>query len=130
MNVISVSGNISEPKFFPGETPRLTFAIADTWWDKKSQTEKVGWINCAVFGKRAAALEKHLFKGSFVHVHGTTRLAQYEKEGVTHHSFSVLVQNLTFRNAKKAPRTESPEQPEGVEQFDPNAGVNGDDIPF
>jgi single-stranded DNA-binding protein len=115
--------------------PRLQFAIADTWWNKRDGKEETAWVSCTVFGARALGLRPLLEKGTYVCVQGTIRQRKWEDEQegvkVQHHGFSVMVREMTFRNTK---RIELPRDPlrhdDGVVPFDPSLLPSDDDMPY
>lgn len=73
-NVVAISGNIgAEPELrvTTGGTQILTFGVAVS--ERKPDgnngwTNYTNWVDCVMFGSRAASLKQYLHKGMHVHI--------------------------------------------------------------
>lgn len=83
--------------------------------EKAKGEEKTQWYRCALWGKRGAALEPYLVKGTPVTIVGKLALREYEKDGKFSASLDVTVTDIKIHSQKKA---------------GPVADLGGDDMPF
>ena len=67
--------------------------------------EGVDFFNLVAFGKTADFMGKYFGKGSRVLIDGRLQSSTYEKDGVKHTAFDVIVDNVEFADSKRdAPR--------------------------
>jgi len=108
MNKILLVGRIAkdaEMRYTADGKPvsNFNFAVDDGWGDKKTTI----WFKCAVWGKRAEALNEYLTKGTRATIVG--RLSHDEgnprtwtgSDGVTHASFEINVDDIKLQGSKK-----------------------------
>ena len=94
------------------------------------------WWYCAVFGKRASALQQYLVKGQSVTVSGTVTEREWvDKEGQKRKSMDVRVNDLALQGGKpasaaSAPRLETVRRPEPKQDGGSGFDDMNDDIPF
>lgn len=92
------------------------------------------WIDCALWGERAAKLEQYLTKGKQVTVAGDVDLRTYEKrDGGQGASITCNVQRLTLQGAKQDDAAEPRRQRAEPARETADAGAQedfSDDIPF
>lgn len=99
---------VSEPRSGQGERPPTWFRIIA--WDKKAE------------------LLGQLHKGDAVHVVGPhVQRPWTDREGVKRDGWEVHVRDFTFLNRR---RTESQADTHSQDPYEPQRGVNDDDIPF
>jgi len=135
-------GRDPEIKYSQAGTAITTFSIAtsEKWKDKQSgqDQEKTEWHNLVSFGKQAEILEKYLNKGSQVYIEGRLQTSTYEKDGQTHYSTKIVVNNFQFLGGKQDDQggnRQAPGRAQGNQQTQ-SQGNNGnqpipdDDIPF
>jgi single-strand DNA-binding protein len=96
-----------------GERHVAKFSIATTrsWKDKQTgnQNEETEWHRCAAFGGSGKYMADHGSKGRLVRVEGRLKTSTYEKEGQTHYSTEVIVDDVMFLDPKpKAIPNENP----------------------
>lgn len=135
INKVILVGNLGkdpEVRYFNGDNgvANFTLATSKSWKDKasgekKTQTE---WHNIVVFRGLVEVCKKYLRKGDKVYIEGSLKTEKYEKDGVTHYTTKIVVDNLQMLSSK--PNTEGAydnavpsELPSGAKEFD-------DDIPF
>ncbi|MCK5607812.1 single-stranded DNA-binding protein [Candidatus Pacearchaeota archaeon] len=115
VNQVILAGHISkEPvlEYLPSQTAVCNFALAinkkytDSGGAKK---EKVCFIDCAIFGKRAEAFHKYLKKGQPVLVTGELTYQQWESnDGQKRSKHEVTVKDFNFLGSgKKGDKNES-----------------------
>ena len=126
MNVFTFTGNLGrapELRTTQGGTPVLNFAVANEvgFGDRK----KTQWVDCALFGKRADSLERHLAKGSKVTVSGELSLETYQKrDGNQSSKLSVNVNEVALQGGAQEPQPTEPPRTQA-----PGNGLD-DEIPF
>jgi len=104
---IVACGNIGkdpELRPIPGGESVLSFSIGvNESWKAKDGTkqERVEWMNCSLFGKRADALAQYLKKGSRVLIEGKLRTDKFEKNGETRYSTKVILSEIVMLDGKK-----------------------------
>ena len=88
----------------------ITFTIANEIYGGKkedgSDIKHVNYIDCVMFGKRAAALAVLLKQGTRVVVEGNLRYSSWEKDGVKKSKIELRVDDISFMNGKKTSEPE------------------------
>jgi len=81
---------------------RFTLATNINYQDADGNTkEKVEWHNIVVFGKRAAACQKYLKKGSQIFIEGCNATRSYQKDGQTFYITEVqALYDIQFLDSK------------------------------
>jgi len=145
INKVVISGNLTrdpELRATPAGTAVLSFGVAVN--DRRKNASSGEWedvpnyIDCNLFGARADALSKYLFKGSKVCVEGKLRWSQWEKDGQKRSKVDVTVDNIELLSQRSggAPTTyQSDVAPPPAPTIDtipaaPEITVYDDDIPF
>lgn len=76
-------------------------AVNEAWTSADGQkTERVCFVDCALFGKRAEVLAKFTGKGSPLLVEGTLRFDTWEKDDTRHSKHTVNVTDFEFVDRK------------------------------
>ena len=82
----------------------LVIAVNEKYKDKNGEkVEKTDFFNVVAWGNQVKFIEDYLGKGDMVHVEGKIRTESYEKDNVTHYTFSLVVNEirlLVSRNKK------------------------------
>lgn len=136
MQVLTIAGNVGKDARLnhpqSGGDAVLNFSIAvDNGKDKDGNSRPATWFDCAIWGKRAEALEKHIVKGTKLAVSGRPSARAHEGKAY----LGITVDQLTFQGSS-APRSDSAEPKSGgarssSPQSEGNMGAdNLDDIPF
>lgn len=68
----------------------------------RRKKDEVDFINVLAFGKTAETLAKYTKKGDLIGLDGRIQTGSYEKDGVKHYTFEVVVENITFCQSKGA----------------------------
>ena len=100
---ITASGNLGrDPELRQTETVEIaTFSIA-----AKTGKDETTWINCKVFGARAATVMQFFYKGCKVCVSGRGSLRTYtNKEGVEKNTLELNVQDFDLPERKQETRS-------------------------
>jgi single-strand DNA-binding protein len=95
------TGKDAELRRLQDGTPVLSFSVAVD--DGYGESKKTMWFDCAFYGNRGAALEKHLVKGTPVTVAGD--FGKREHEGKTY--LQVRVNDLDMQGSAK-PQSDAP----------------------
>lgn len=106
-------------------TAIASFNIAVNRDFKKDGEPDADFFNCVAFGKTAEAIEKYVTKGAKLICVGKVQNNNYEKDGVKHYGFKVVIDKWEFAESKKA-AAESQEQGPTSEQTP--AKSSGDDF--
>lgn len=108
VNQIVLAGHISkEPalSFLPSQTAVCNFALAINEKYTNSdgdKCEKVCFIDCSIFGKRAEAFNKYLSKGQPVLITGKLNYQQWTSDdGSKHSKHEVTVKDFNFLSSGK-----------------------------
>jgi single-strand DNA-binding protein len=94
----------------------LRLACSESYLDKnRVRQERVEWVQCVVWGRRAEALAKFLKKGSKIFVEGSLQTQSWEdREGVKRYRTQVVAHNVILGGGSKArsvPEDERRERP-------------------
>lgn len=105
VTIIGFLGKDPELRFTQSNMGALNFSVAcnESWFDEKTKErkERVEWVNCVVWGKRAEGLNKCLSKGSRVCVEGRLQTRNWEdKQGVKRYSTEVVATNVVLLGGK------------------------------
>ena len=93
--MLTLEGNSKVAKF----TPATTEGYKDDKGQTHSQTE---WYNIVLWRGLAELAEKHLKKGSMVHIEGKNRTRSYEdKQGMKRYLTEVVGEELILLNKKE-----------------------------
>ena len=101
INSVAISGNLtrdSELRALANGTSVLTFGVAVNERVKNQQTgeweDRPNFVDCAIFGARADALQRYLVKGARVAVTGRLRWSSWEKNGQKRSKLEVIADNV------------------------------------
>jgi len=153
LNLVYVMGNLgqdAELRVTSGGNAKMTLNVAsnESYLDKNHvRQEKVEWIRCVVWGRRAEALSKFLKKGDRVFIEGKLSTSSWEdREGVKRYMTEVVAKNIILggsnkpRNQKDDPERRRPNRRDEEDDAPPPNGGGGDgdgwggggddDIPF
>lgn len=133
-NKVILLGNLTrdpELRFTPSQTPVCNFGLAtNRKWKGQDGTERdeVCFVDCTMFGKRAAVIREHFTIGSLIFVEGRLMFESWQgQDGAKRSRLKVMVENFEFVGNKK----DAAEQPaaNGQQFAEPDA-TNSDEIPF
>ena len=99
---------------------------------KRDGDPDADFIKCVAFGKTAESIEKYLTKGTKVICVGSVQNNNYEKDGVKHYGFQVVLNRWEFAESRKSAaesgETETkPEKGDGFMNIPSNLDI---DMPF
>jgi len=127
LNIVATGnlGRDAERRTTQKGTAVLSFPLASERYDGRERVTE--WLDCAIFGKRADALEAHLKKGAKVTVIGTpTARAFTDRQGNARATISVMVDDIALQGAPSgASRQAQGERPQTTDGPDVD-----DDVPF
>jgi single-strand DNA-binding protein len=80
---------------------KFSLATTENWKDKDgTKKEETTWHNIVIWGKLCDVVEKYVNKGDLLYVEGRIKNDKYEKEGVTHYTTSIVVNELKMLGSK------------------------------
>lgn len=81
----------------------FSLATSEQWTDRATgeKQEKTEWHRIVSFGKQAEILEQYLSKGSQLYLEGRLQTRSWEKDGQTHYTTEVIVNEFQFLDSKK-----------------------------
>jgi single-strand DNA-binding protein len=134
MQLLMLAGNVGKDAKLnhpqSGGDAVLNFSLAvDNGKDRDGNSRPATWYDCAIWGKRAEALEKYILKGTKLSVSGRPSVRVHEGKaylGIT------IDGQLTFHGSSAARSDERPASDSGGGTGSAGAGTGGmdDDIPF
>ena len=97
-----------------------------------TKEDSADFFNLVAFGKTAEFLSKYFAKGTRLLIEGHVQTGSYEKDGVKHYTFDVVVETAEFADGKKdSSDNESARQtPSPKDDFGGSESVDPDDTPF
>lgn len=113
VNKAIIMGNLgSDPKLSTtqGGMAVCKFSIA-TSKRKKDGTDVTSWHRCTAFGRTAETIAQYVGKGQQLYIEGELSYGQYEKDGQTHYTTDIFVNEFTFVGSKQdQPKQHQPKQ--------------------
>ncbi len=81
----------------------FSLATSEKWTDKATgeKKETTEWHNCQAWRGLADVIEKYVKKGDLIYVEGKLATRKWEKDGVTHYSTEVIVDQMVMCGGKK-----------------------------
>lgn len=148
MNKVILIGNLgSDPEVRYTQSgsaiTKVSIATTEKWKDKQTGElqEETSWHRLVFFGKRAEVAGEYLKKGNKLCVEGRIKYGSYEKDGVTHYTTDIIVDNMEFLERKprddsgggRTDRSSRPQQqsPQGAPSgASTSQSFDDDEIPF
>lgn len=103
INRVNITGNLTRDpdlRQSQGGTAILSLGVAVNDRRKSPQTgeweDYPNFIDCAMFGTRAEAVNRYLQKGSKVAIEGKLRYSSWEKDGQKRSKLEVIVDEIEF----------------------------------
>ena len=145
INRVNISGNLTRDaqlRSTTGGTQILSFGVAVN--DRRRNQQSGEWedypnyIDCVLFGSRADAMSRYLFKGTKVAIEGKLRYSSWEaKDGTKRSKLEVVVDEVEFMSrdggAYQQPAPQPEQQPftaSAPAPATPAAQVYDESIPF
>lgn len=131
INTVAISGKLTrnaELRTTQGGMEILGFSVAVNDRRKNAAGEwedRPNFIDCTMFGKRAAAIEPYMAKGSKVAVLGKLRWSQWEKDGEKRSKVEVVVDEVEFMSGRRESTDAAPAAAPAA-----SADPYDEDIPF
>ena len=136
INKVLITGNLTrDPEL--RETPSgfqvLNFGVAVNDRKKNQSTgqweDYANFVDCTMFGNRAASVSRFLGKGSKVAIEGKLRWSQWQaQDGSKRSKLEVVVDELEFMTSRDG--GQQPQQYQPQPQYQPQADMYDDEIPF
>lgn len=129
MNHVALMGRlVANPEINYAQTEKATciarYRIAVDRRFKQEGQPEADFLNCVAFGKNGEFAQKFLTKGMKIAVEGRIQTGSYEKDGIKHYTFDIVVENHHFCESKQqaATATVSPD-PTSIPMGIPSAGI-------
>lgn len=117
VNKVIIMGNCGkqpELSYTQGGMAVCKFSLA-TSKRKKDGTDVTSWHRCTAFGRSAETIAQYVSKGQQLYVEGELSYGQYEKDGQTHHTTEIFVNEFTFVGSKQdQPKQQGQQQRQGA----------------
>ena len=132
LNTCTISGNLgkaAELRYTNSQLAVVSFSVAVNERRKQadgSYQDKVNWLDCTMFGKRAEALQPYLAKGTKLSLTGHLHKSTYERDGKQYSRVEIIVDEVELMNARREAQAPEAMPPQAVEA----ASVYDSDIPF
>lgn len=144
VNLIGRAGGDPETRNLPNgdAVANLSLATSESWKDKTSgeKKEATEWHRLVFFGKLAEIVGKYVQKGGLIYVQGKLKTRKWEKDGVTHYTTEVHVNEMKMLGSKQDGQAgagggqsrpaQQPQQPRPAQQPQSAQQDSFDDIPF
>lgn len=108
LNLCQFTGRLGkdpDARFMPNGNQVTTFTLANgrDYKDKSgNKVERTEWINCVCYGPLAKVVSDWCHKGSMLYISGAMVTDKYDKDGVTHYSTKINVDNMEMLGSKPA----------------------------
>lgn len=136
LNKVQIIGNLGkdpELKYTPSGVAVASFSIATTesWKDKDGNAqERTEWHNIVAWKKLAEICGEYLKKGKKVYVEGKLQTDKYDKDGQTHYTTKIVVDNLIMLDGKGEAVTEKSKPETKKDNVQEAVVVDDDPLPF
>ena len=148
INRVIISGNLTrDPDLRSTQSGMSVLGIGVAVNDRRKNPVSGEWedypnfVDCIMFGARAAAVAEHLTKGAKVVIEGKLRWSQWERDGQRRSKLEVVIDDIEFLSPRKdnpaahaasyiapAPMPDPAAVP--VPVIDPSTSIYDEDIPF
>ncbi len=152
INRVVISGNLTrDPDLRSTQSGMSVLGIGVAVNDRRKNPVSGEWedypnfVDCIMFGARAAAVAEHLTKGAKVVIEGKLRWSQWERDGQRRSKLEVVIDDIEFLSPRKdnpaahaasdpasyiapAPMPDPAAAP--VPVIDPSTSIYDEDIPF
>jgi single-strand DNA-binding protein len=131
---MQISGRLTrDPEIKDGKYQMAKFSLAVRQNRKNEQGDYgVDYVNCTVFGKRAATIQQYFHKANQVTVAGEWSLNTWTgRDGHEHTQLQLAVNDFDLPEFRS--EATSPKQPNGADPFANNGDaidISDDDLPF
>ena len=129
MNRVLISGRLvrdAEVRYTQANDKVASFTLAVD----RIGTEEADFINCVAFKKTAEFIEKYLSKGRKIIAIGNLHTSSYEKDGKKIYKTEVYVEQVEFADSKPSNVVEDNGINKEIENNEPQAMWNGNELPF
>ena len=134
VNKVILIGNIGrDPEWVSDTTTRASIATTESYVNKDGKKiDETYWHNLVIFGKSAGTFLTYVQKGSRLYIEGKLTYNQYEKNGVTITSSSIVVTSFRFLGGDSNEKKEEVQKakPETSESKTDFINSGEDDLPF
>lgn len=112
----------------------LSLATSKSWKDRNTGElqEHTEWHRLVLFRRLAEIAGEYLKKGSKIHIEGELKTRKWEKDGVTHYTTEIVVNQLSMLDSRSSGAGEqaAAQQPRGGSGGQRYDSFADDEIPF
>lgn len=108
LNRVTLIGNVGqdpETRYLPdgASITNLSIATSESWKDKNTgeAQERTEWHKCIAFRKLAEIISQYVHKGDKLFVEGKLQTRKWEKDGTTHYSTEIILDNMLMLGGKR-----------------------------
>lgn len=108
LNRVTLIGNVGqdpETRYLPdgASVTNLSIATSESWKDKNTgeAQERTEWHKCIAFRKLAEIISQYVHKGDKLFVEGKLQTRKWEKDGTTHYSTEIILDNMLMLGGKR-----------------------------
>ena len=102
MNKVFLTGNLTrDPELKQTQSGKIFARVGIAVKRPFSKDKEVDFFNLLAWEKTAEFLAKYFSKGSRLIVEGHIQTGSYEKDGVKHNTFDIVVSQIEFADSKK-----------------------------
>ena len=111
VNKVTLLGNIGKDidfKTTPDGNALAKFSLAtqESFKQNDEWQQRTEWHNIEVWGKLAEFANKHLSKGSKIHLEGKIKTDSYEKDGSTRYITKIIANEIILLDGKQTANTD------------------------
>lgn len=113
------------------DVTRFTVAV-DRGYVKQGEEKKTDFIPITAWRGTASFINNYFKKGSMIAICGSIQTGSYEKDGIKHNTFEIVVDNVSFCGGKSDGQSDNSSQiePQETAQYDTSYNDIDDDLPF
>lgn len=108
--IMGYMGNHPDLSYTQGGMAICKFSLATSKKNKAGE-EKTSWHRCTAFGRTAETIAQYVGKGQQLYIEGELSYGQYEKDGQTHYTTDIFVNEFNFVGSKQ-----DQQKPQGQQQ--------------
>jgi single-stranded DNA-binding protein len=128
MATVSICGKVYKAPEAFGNNGSVRFSIGESAYDRDKKEKKMEYFTVFASGKTAEVATKYLGNGGWVYVQCDMHPHKFEKDGQTHYTYNLWVNNLKLVGDKNS---SEPEQAKpNTRSVSTSTTFGDDDMPF
>lgn len=132
MNKVILLGRLTrdpELRTTPSGVSVCSFSVAVNRRFAKEGQQTADFINCVAWRQTAEFISKYFTKGRMIGVVGSLTTGRYEKDGQTHYTTDVTVDEAYFADSKNSSSASSESSSANTDNNTASFGINDDFMP-